>query len=231
MKDKRGNGKMEIIKSPIYYAGNKTKLLKQILPLFPEKIKTFYDLFSGSGVVSMNVAAKKYVMNDNAKNIQQILELFRKYSAEEVHEHIMKRIDQFKLSKINKEGFYEFRELINKNNEAGDIWLLDCFTISFYSFSNMLRWATRNMKFNVPFGHREYKFNNSFGKSEYDQNKNNLHFQKISAAVSFLKNKNVKIMNTNTFDLIESIDFKKNDFVYLDPPYFGTAAVYGNTGS
>lgn len=40
--------------SPIFYMGNKHKLLKQIIPLFPDECDTFVDLFGGSGVVSMN---------------------------------------------------------------------------------------------------------------------------------------------------------------------------------
>ena len=41
-------------RSPIPYMGNKYKLLKHILPLFPKTCKTFIDLFGGSGTVSMN---------------------------------------------------------------------------------------------------------------------------------------------------------------------------------
>lgn len=40
--------------SPIFYMGNKYKLLKQILPLFPETCRVFIDAFGGSGVVTMN---------------------------------------------------------------------------------------------------------------------------------------------------------------------------------
>lgn len=32
-------------RSPIVYNGNKYRLLPQIIPLFPLKIDTFYDLF------------------------------------------------------------------------------------------------------------------------------------------------------------------------------------------
>lgn len=36
------------LESPIFYMGNKYKLLKQLIPLFPDKCKTFLDLFGGS---------------------------------------------------------------------------------------------------------------------------------------------------------------------------------------
>ena len=37
----------EYIKSPLNYTGGKYKLLPQILPLFPNEIDTFIDLFGG----------------------------------------------------------------------------------------------------------------------------------------------------------------------------------------
>ena len=43
---------MKYLESPIFYMGNKYKLLKQLIPLFPSKCDTFLDLFGGSGVVS-----------------------------------------------------------------------------------------------------------------------------------------------------------------------------------
>lgn len=44
--------------------GSKRRLLKVILPMFPRNIDTFYDLFAGGLVVSLNVKAKHYVAND-----------------------------------------------------------------------------------------------------------------------------------------------------------------------
>lgn len=49
----------EIIPSAIFYMGNKYKLLKQMLPLFPVECDSFYDLFGGSSVVSLNYKGKK----------------------------------------------------------------------------------------------------------------------------------------------------------------------------
>ena len=37
--------KEKLIKSPMNYVGGKYKLLPQILPLFPENIDTFVDMF------------------------------------------------------------------------------------------------------------------------------------------------------------------------------------------
>ena len=54
--------KKECIISPIFYMGNKKKLImKGLIDLFPKDINMFVDLFSGSAVVSMNVKANIYI--------------------------------------------------------------------------------------------------------------------------------------------------------------------------
>ena len=53
--------KEELIKSPLNYTGGKFKLLPQILPLFPNDINRFIDLFGGGGGYSLcKCKSKKY---------------------------------------------------------------------------------------------------------------------------------------------------------------------------
>ena len=48
---------MNYVKSPLNYVGEKYKLLKEIIPLFPSSIDTFVDLFGGGFNVDANVQA------------------------------------------------------------------------------------------------------------------------------------------------------------------------------
>ena len=50
---------MKYVKSCLNYTGGKYKLLPQIIPLFPEDINMFVDLFCGGCNVGINVNAKK----------------------------------------------------------------------------------------------------------------------------------------------------------------------------
>ena len=75
---------MTYIKSPIFYMGNKYKLLEQLIPLFPTNINTFYDIFGGSGVVSGNINAKYIKYNEINKNIVELYKLFLKYAPEDI---------------------------------------------------------------------------------------------------------------------------------------------------
>ena len=77
----------ELVKSPIFYMGNKYKLLPQLLPLIPDNIETFYDLFGGSGCMC-NVPSKKYVYNELNDNIVALYKLFITYTPEELIEYI-----------------------------------------------------------------------------------------------------------------------------------------------
>lgn len=40
---------IEFLKNPFNYTGAKYKLLPQLLPLFPDRIDNFVDLFGGGG--------------------------------------------------------------------------------------------------------------------------------------------------------------------------------------
>lgn len=50
---------MKLLKSPIFYMGNKYKLLPQLLPLFPKNIDTFYDMKIGfyMGIIILIIIA------------------------------------------------------------------------------------------------------------------------------------------------------------------------------
>ena len=75
--------KQTYIKSPLNYIGGKYKLLKQIIPLFPESIETFVDLFSGGANVGINVDASRYIFNDMNDKIN---EMFRFFATQNVDE-------------------------------------------------------------------------------------------------------------------------------------------------
>ena len=136
--------------SPIFYMGNKKKLInKGLIDLFPSNINTFIDLFSGSGVVSMNTNAKTYILNDTDKNLIQLYNIFQDYSAEEIITHIENRIEEFALPKERtprysfkdkekleqyKNSYTKFRAFYNETKNP-----LDLYTLMFFAFSQQFR--------------------------------------------------------------------------------------------
>lgn len=214
---------MKYVKSPIFYMGNKFKLLPQLAPLFPSNINTFYDLFGGSGCMSGNVNAKKTIYNEINENIVNLYKLFLKYTPEEIDATIKGYVDKYNL---NKEGtdvrqnnpdikeirnFYndrylEFRKAYNESER--DYLML--YTLTFYSFSNLIRFNSKS-DFNMPYGNRCYC---------------EKHYQQMKDWYELIKDKDIEIKQENAFDILQDTIFNKDDFIYLDPPYSNTLAIY-----
>ena len=193
------------IKSPLNYTGGKYKLLNQILPLFPEDINTFVDLFTGGCNVAINVNANRIIANDLCSEVISVYEGIQNGTTEENIRMIEETINEYSLSKENKEGYLELRSYYNEGNK--DWYVL--YTLLAYSFNNQVRFNKKG-EFNTPFGKRSF---NSALKQKFEDFSNAIH------------NKNIKFTNYDFRKL--SVDkLKENDFVYLDPPYLITDATY-----
>ncbi len=200
------------IKSPLNYIGGKYKLLPQIIPLFPSKINTFVDLFSGGANVGININANQVICNDiNSKIIEMFIK-FQEIPEEEVLFQIERNIKSFKLSKENKDGFLKFRDYYNESHNPIDLYTLVCFSFNYqFRFNN-------DLKYNNPFG----KDRSSFSES---MKKNLLLF------LNKLRNSNV-LFSKLDFNLFDTSKLTSDDLVYCDPPYFITTGSYndGNRG-
>lgn len=204
---------IKIVASPMNYIGGKAKLLPQILPLFPDKIDTFYDVFTGGGNVSANVTAKQVKANDLNLYVIQILETFKNWDANKILKHIDDLISLYNLSKENKDGFLKLRQDYNKNPNPIALYTLVC-----YSFNYQFRF-NNNHEYNNPFGANRSCFSDKLR-------------EKLIRFTNKLKQQNISF-HTNEFDdFLSTQEFKDDDFVYLDPPYLITTGSYndGNRG-
>lgn len=205
---------MEFKRSPIFYMGNKYKLLPQLLPLFPSQCENFYDLFGGSGVVSLNYKGRnKTIYNEFNHNVVGLIEMIINNNPKELDEYYKNKIKEYNLETksickneyhLRTDNFNRLREDYNKNSEKN---YKDLYLLSVYSINHLIRFNSKD-EFNVSSG------NNSYNEKNYNQI---LDFHK-----SF---KDVTILNKNIFDL-NLDELTENDFVYCDPPYLNTEAVY-----
>ena len=151
----------EIKRSPIFYMGNKHKLLKQLLPLFPEKCNTFVDVFGGSGVVSMNYQGdKQTIYNEINQNIVGLIEMIQEEDLDQLNAYYEEKINKYNLRKksnkqnpeLNKSGYLKLRKEYNesKTRDYKDLFLLMC-----YSINHLLRF-NKNNQFNVSNGNDSY---------------------------------------------------------------------------
>ena len=209
-----------MIISPIFYMGNKKKLInKGLIKLFPNDIDTMIDLFSGSGIVALNTKANKYIVNDIDSNLIDLYNLFKTKDKNEIINHIENRINEYGLARERtkrnefkdkekieqyKKAYMNLRKYYNENKNV-----LDFYTLMFYSFSQQFRFNSKG-EFNMPCGNDCFSEKNK----EYIEN-----------GCNFFNNDNVFVTNYDFREL--KIDkLNKNDFVYLDPPYLNTTATY-----
>ena len=206
--------------SPIFYMGNKKKLInKGLIELFPNNISMFVDLFAGSGIVSMNTEASKYIINDIDTNLISLYNMFKNNEADTIINHIEKRIEEYGLPKEYtkrntfkdkekleqyKKAYMSLRSDYNKNKTV-----LDFYTLMFYSFSQQFRFNSKG-DFNMPCG------NDCFSETNKEYIKN---------GCNFFSSNDVYLFN-NDFRSLKINNLTDKDFVYLDPPYLNTTATY-----
>ena len=197
---------MELIKSPMNYVGGKYKLLNQILPLFPNDIDTFVDLFGGGLDVSINIKANKIITNDIITPLVELYKYWQVTPTDEVISNIENTILKYSLSKENLDGYLELRD---DYNNSKDVKLL--FPMIAHCYNNQIR-------FNSKWG-----FNRHFGKGR--SSFNNVMRENLIGCLEVLHNKNIKFINKDVLKInVESLN--NNHFVYCDPPYLITYADY-----
>ena len=196
------------IASPMNYIGGKYKLLPQVLPLFPDNINTFVDLFCGGCNVGINVNAKKVCFNDNISFLIELYKQFKALSEKEVLQHIESRINQFNLSLTNQAGYLELRKLYNEEKNP-----LDLFVLTAFSFNHQIRF------------NNAHEFNNPFGKERSSFNER----MKINL-IRFLRRLKAKdvCFSACNFDDFDFSALTISDFVYADPPYLITTGTYND---
>lgn len=199
---------MKFIKSPLNYVGGKYKLLPQIYPHFPKQINTFVDLFGGGANVGINVKANKIIINDVVTDLIELYKALQNLEISETLDYIYKRIDEFKLSLTNEDGFKRLREVYNSKKYPLDFFVLIC-----YSFNHLIRFNT-NLEFNSSFGRDRSQYNEAI--------ENN-----IKDFINVIKSKDIEFTNLSFIDFDFS-GLSENDFVYLDPPYIISTASYND---
>jgi DNA adenine methylase len=221
----------KIIRSPLFYVGDKYKLMKQLVILFPKEINNFYEPFVGGGTVFLNIEAKKYFLNDINKHLINIHKFFitNSKNPEKFFKEAEKIIHKYKLShsykkdivsnslkrkfkktyyaRFNKDGYDKLRMCVN-NFQKNDPLIL--YILLIYGFNRMLRFNGGG-KFNLPVGNVDFNKNVVNALNNY---------------FDFVYNKKIIITSNDFKKFFLEKQYSKNDFIYLDPPYLITASEY-----
>lgn len=218
----------EIIKSPLNFTGGKYKLLPQLLPLFPDNISTFVDIFCGGCNVGINIKAQRIICNDIDSKLIGLFSYFMGKTYEVLLSDIQNIIAEFNLTdseqkgysfyncnsasglgNYNRPGFLKLRETFNTLTENDEKYFLYLYILIVYAFNNQIRFNSEG-DFNLPVGKRDF----------------NVRMRnKLKSFLAALSEKNITFSNCYFSD-IKISKLNKNDFVYADPPYLITCATY-----
>ena len=220
-----------IYRSPLFYVGDKYKLLGQLLALFPKSINNFYEPFMGGGSVFINVSAKRYFLNDIDEHLVRLHQFliehskkpkrfFRKiehviskynlscsYKNDIVPPRFKKKYNKTYYARFNKKGYEMLRAHFNKKQSLDPLLL---YVLVIYGFNRMMRF-NRAGDFNLPVGNVDFN----------DNVMNALHHY-----FSIVNNKKISLARADFRDFLSGKDFGKNDFIYFDPPYKITSSEY-----
>lgn len=229
------NNEKLYVKTPLNYTGNKYRILEQILPFFPSDIDVFVDLFCGGATVGTNVNAKTVYFIDNNERVISLLKFIANSNYDNLLRNLVSKIKKYNLSFSGNDGYsFYFKSAIpaNKNNglkqynlngfksmrddynliknkdsdEANELLYL----LLVYGFNNDLRFNSKG-EYNLPCG-------------KTDLNKNNL--KKLFDFIKIAHEKEFYFICGDFRDnRIREICFNA-DFIYMDPPYLITDAVY-----
>lgn len=220
-----------IARSPLFYVGDKYKLICEIKSHFPERINRLIEPFVGGGSVMMNVEANGYLLNDIDSYVIAIHQMLCGFIGREkdFFNQFFTMVKQYGLSlsyightvpnelkhefpktyyaKYNKEAYTHLKNDFN-NGTKKDIMRL--YMLLIYGFNRMLRFNSKG-EFNLPVGDVDFNQNTHDALDDY---------------FCLLANKQVEWNNKDFRDFLGNIDFQEGDLVYLDPPYLITFSEY-----
>jgi len=221
----------KVIRSPLFYVGDKYKLIKEIKPKFPTKIERFIEAFCGGGSVFLNVSANEFILNDIDKNVFMLHNFLIEHSKNpnNFFKEIEKIIYKYNLSRSYKEDIvpyelklkykknyyakfnkYSFEKLKNDFNSQQKLNLYELYVLLIYGFNRMIRFNSSG-KYNLPVGNVDFNNNVVVALNNY--------FEKV-------KREKIKWHNLDYSVFIEKVKPNENDFLYFDPPYLISFSEY-----
>ena len=223
--------KQNIKRSPLFYVGDKYKLISQIKKYIPNSIENYYEPFLGGGSMFLNIKADRYFLNDidtylidihkylyncseNSENffskMEKIVEkydLSRSYKEDIIPPTLKKEWKKTYFAKFNKKSYEKLRTDFNRQKEKNPVMM---YLLLIYGFNRMLRF-NKEGKFNIPVGN-------------VDLNKNVI--KALEGYFGMVKKQQIKYYKQDYKSFLNENRFSPNDFTYFDPPYLSTFSEY-----
>ena len=218
-------------RSPLFYVGDKYRLMGQLTGVFPTDIGDFYEPFVGGGTVFLNVRAGRYFLNDidrhlisihkflvaSAKrpekffsDVEKIIRkynLSRSYKEDIVPDRLKRQFKKTYYARFNKAGYEKLRSHVNRKRSNDPLVL---YVLLIYGFNRMLRFNGAG-KFNLPVGNVDFNRNVVAALDRY---------------FDFIRGQKAVFTAKDFRSFLDGKDYAADDFVYLDPPYLIASSEY-----
>lgn len=223
---------LPLIQSPLNYTGGKFRLLPQIIPLFPQKICRFVDVFCGGCNVGINVESDEVFFIDNDEHLIYLLQTFQHLDKSEILNWIYDTIARYGLSLVsrygyqhygcdssaglgdfNREPFNRLRADFNHSTIFDYRYYVTLYVLIVYSFNNQIRFNAAG-EFNLPVGKRDF---------------NSKMQDKLVNFIDRIQSQNCQFRCLD-FRKLDISSLTDRDFIYADPPYLITRATYNENG-
>lgn len=218
----------KILRSPLFYVGDKFKLMPQLKELFPKNINTYIEPFVGGGSSFLNVKAKKFLLNDIDTNLINLHKFLQNQNTKELFAKLFEMIEFYNLScslnkiipplalrmefkktyfaRYNKSSYHKLRADFNADKSD----MLRLYLLLIYGFNHMLRFNSKG-EFNLPVGNVDFNANVINALADY---------------LEMTSNNNLSFFNLDYLEFLENLEFEQNDFIYFDPPYLISNSEY-----
>lgn len=198
----------------IKWSGSKRSQADNIISNFPKEIKTYYESFCGGASVfrkllDSDIHVDKYVLSDVNEGL---IDLWKATKDNPIlvadhYEKLWNELNQDDDKDRKKKYFAEIRGRYNRDRNPLD-------------FMFIMRTTTNGM----PRYNKNGEFNNSFHVTRNGIMPDSLR-KIINEWIQLISNNNVQFVSCS----YEKIQPSKDDYMYLDPPYFNTKGMYYET--
>lgn len=223
--------KSNVNRSPLFYVGDKYKLIEEIKSHFPTGIRHFVEPFVGGGSVYLNVEATDFLLNDINRDVIRLHRMLNSFVGREqaFYKKVWRIIDRYGLScsaredrvsdelkeqypktyfaEFNRDAFLRLRDDFNNLHRKDYVML---YVLLIYGFNRMIRFNSKGY-YNLPVGNVDFNTNTIDALNRY-------------FALNASKRTSWSSLDFERF--INSLDLSPEDLIYLDPPYLITFSEY-----
>ena len=220
--------KLEVIRSPFHYMGNKKKVLQNGLKAFLYEALEgngghLFDMMVGSGSVLYNSPHGGWGFDINKPAIMMHVSLQRHDAVERILGFYNR---YFPNGDVTEDSYYRLRQMENRFYESSispskkepfyfsfPDQMAILYVLTQLAFNSLMRFGPRG--YNAPFGHNQKEFS----------------IERIARAAEVSRRLGLKFMNQSFIDM-DLIDLMVEgiDVAYFDPPYFITSDQYEYAG-